>query len=89
MDSFLNNIDSILDVHTSLKKLININLKFKKKPWINPMLQKSITIKNNLLKKFITAKDPQVKERYHKEYKDYRNMLSIIFKQSKTNYYNH
>ena len=25
---------------------------------------------------------------YHKEYKDYRNMLSTIFKQSKTNYYN-
>ena len=78
MDSFLNNIDSILDVHTSLKKLININLKFKKKPWINPMIQKSITIKNNLLKKFITAKDPQVKERYHNDYKDYRNMLSAF-----------
>ena len=39
------------------------------------MLQKSITT-NNLLKKFITAKDPKVKERYHKDYKDYRNMLS-------------
>ena len=37
----------------------------------------------------MTAKDPQLKERYHKEYKDYRNMLSTIFKQSKTNYYNH
>ena len=37
----------------------------------------------------MTAKDPQVKERYHKEYKDYRNMLSTILKQSKTNYYNH
>ena len=43
----------------------------------------------NLLKKFITAKEPQVKERYQKEYKDYINMLSTIFKQSKTNYYNH
>ena len=42
-----------------------------------------------MLEIFITAKDPQVKERYHKEYKDYRNMLSTILKQSKTNYYNH
>ena len=80
MDSFLNNINSILD------KCI---LKFKTKPWITPALQKSISIKNNLLKKFITAKDPQVKERYHKEYKDYKNILSTILKQSKTNYYNH
>ena len=55
----------------------------------NVILQKSISIKNNLLKKYITTKDPQVKERYHKEYKDYRNMLSTILKQSKTNYYNH
>ena len=89
MESFLNNINSILDVHAPLKKVNKYKLKFKTKPWITPALQKSIFNKNNLLKKFITAKDPQVKERYHKEYKDYRNMLSTILKQSKTNYYNH
>ena len=86
MESFLNNINSILDVHAPLKKVNKYKLKFKTKPWITPALQKSIFNKNNLLKKFITAKDPQVKERYHKEYKDYRNMLSTILKQSKTNY---
>ena len=37
----------------------------------------------------MTVTDPQIKERYHKEYKDYRNLLSTILKQSKTNYYNH
>ena len=89
MESLLNNINSILDVHAPLKKVNKHRLKFKTKPWITPALQKSIFNKNNLLKKFITAKDPQVKERYHKEYKDYRNMLSTILKQSKTNYYNH
>ena len=55
------------------------------KPWITPAFHKSNSIKNNLLKKYITAKDPQIKERYHKEYKDYRNMLSAILKQRKTN----
>ena len=54
------------------------------KPWITPAFSKSNSIKNNLLKKYITAKDPQIKERCHKEYKDYRNMLSTILKQSKT-----
>ena len=86
MDSFLNNMGSILNTHAPLNK---IKLKFKTKPWITPDLQKSISIKNKLLKKFITAKDPQVKERYHKEYEDYRNLLSTILKQIKTNYYNH
>ena len=46
-------------------------------------------MKNNLLKKFISAKDPQVKEKHHKEYKDYKTLLPTISKQSKTNYYNH
>ena len=56
---------------------------------ITPALQKSVSIKNNLLKRSITTKDPQVKGRYCKKYKDYRKMLSTILKQSKTNYYNH
>ena len=82
-----------MDVHAPLKKVNKYKIKFKTKPWITSALQKSVSIKNNLrekiVKKFITAKDPQVKERYHKEYKDYRSLLSTIFKQSKANYYNH
>ena len=89
MDSFLNNINSILDVHAPLRKVNKYKLKFKTKPWITLALQKLISIKNNLIKKFITAKDPQVKECFRNEYKDCRNMLSKILKQSKTNYYNH
>ena len=78
-----------MDAHVPLKKVNKYKLKFKTKPWTTPILQKSISIKNNFLKKFITAKDAQIKERYHKEYTDYRNLLSIILKQSKTNYYKH
>ena len=75
--------------HAPLKKVKKYKLKFKTKPWITPALQKSISIKNNLLKKFKTAKNPQIKERYHKEYKDYRKLLSTILKQIKSNYYSH
>ena len=64
MGSFSNNMSSILDTHAPLKKVNKYKLKFKTKPWITPALQKSISIKNNLLKKFITAKDPQIKEKY-------------------------
>ena len=68
MDIFLNKMDSILDTHAPLKIVNKCKLKFKTKPWIIPALQKSISIKTNLLKKFITAKDPQIKEKYRKEY---------------------
>ena len=50
MDSFSNNKDSILDTHAPLKSVNKYKLKFKTKPWITPALQKSISIKNNLLK---------------------------------------
>ena len=78
-----------MGVHAPLKKVNKHKLKFKTSPCITLALRKSISIKNNLEKKFITAKDSQVKEMYHNEYKDYKNMLSTILKQSETNYYNH
>ena len=67
MDSSLNNINSILDEHAPLKKVNKYKLKFQTKPWLTPALQKSIFIKNSLLKNH-NCKDHQVKERYHKEY---------------------
>ena len=66
-------MNSILDEHAASKR-INKD-KFNSKPWITPAIQKSITVKNKLLKNFINAKDSQTKETFHRQYKDYRNML--------------
>ena len=78
-------MNSILDEHAPLKRINKYKLKFKSKPWITPALQKSITVKNNLLKRFINAKDSLTKETFHRQYKNYRNMLSTLLKKSKTN----
>ena len=53
-------MNSILDVHAPLKKVIKYKLKFKTKPFITLVLLKLISIKNDLKKKtlLITAKDP-------------------------------
>ena len=56
IESFLNNMNSILDEHAPLKRINKYKLKFKSKPWITPAIQKSITVKNNLLKRFINVK---------------------------------
>ena len=76
-----------MDTHAPLKKLKNINLSLRQNPGLllpfrNPFLLKKLT------RKFGTAKDPQIKEKY-REYEDYRNTFSTILKQSQTNCYNH
>ena len=78
----------MLDEHAPLKRINKYKLKFKPKPWITTAVQKSITDKNKLLKRFINAKDLQTKETFHRLYKDYRNMLSTLLKKGKSNYYN-
>ena len=52
---------------------------FKSKPWITPAIQKSITFKNNLLKRFINAKDLQTKKLFIGNIK----ITKICYKKSK------
>ena len=54
---FLNKIYNLLDCYAPFKKISKYKLKFKTKPWITPGLQKSISIKNKLLTKYIKMKD--------------------------------
>ena len=69
------------------KKISKYKLKFKTKLWLTPALQKSISIKNALFKRYITLKSPVKKNEVHKQYKYYRNLLSTLMKKSKQNYY--
>ena len=50
-------------------------------------MQKSIFVKNKLLTNFINKKDPILKEKFHTNYKKYRNLLSTPMKKSKQTYY--
>ena len=71
-----------------LLKINKYKLKFKSKPWITLVLQKSISVKNKLLSNFMNEKDPILKEEFHTNYKKYRNLLSTLMKKSKQAYYN-
>ena len=61
IESFLNNINSILDSNAPFKRVNKYKLRFKTKPWITPALQKSVSVKNTLLNKLIKSKDPKQK----------------------------
>ena len=89
MDSYLDHMNDILDIHAPYKQVNKNKLRFKIKLWATPALQKSLTVKNHLIKKFINCNDSQTKEQLCTRYKEYRNLLSILLKRSKTNYYNH
>ena len=79
-------MNSILDEHAPLKWVNKYKLKFKIKPWITSAIQKSISVKNNLLERFINSKNSQTKKIFQELYKDYRNMLSTLLQKSKINY---
>ena len=80
---YLDKINMLLDTYAPLKKINKYKLKFKSKPWITLGLQKSISVKDKLLANFINKKDPILKEKFHTNYKKYRNLLSTVMKKSK------
>ena len=83
---YLGKINTLIDTYATLKRINKYKLRFKFKPWIALGLQKSISVKNNILTKFINTKDPILKDETHIEYKNCGNLLSILMKKSKQTY---
>ena len=71
INSFLDKMNSVLDDHTSLKRVNKYKLKFKSKPWINLAIQKFISVKNNLLINLLIQK-------VHRQKKFFMSNLKII-----------
>ena len=65
MEKFVDNMNDLLDKHAPFKKTSKYKLKFKSKPWVTAALQKSISIKNSLFKKYIKLKSPVNKNEVH------------------------
>ena len=83
-NSFYDKVIEIVDHHIPIKKIPKRELKFQRKPWITPALQKSINIKNKLYKKYMKSKSI-----YHfTKFKIYRNKINHLCKISKKQYYN-
>ena len=70
---YLNKINMLLATYAPLKRINKYKMKFKSKPWITLGLQKSISVKNKLVKNFVNKKDPILKEEFHTNCKKYRN----------------
>ena len=87
-NNFLDATNSVLNKYALLKNVNKYKLILKnKQTWITSDIQKSVYIKNKLLKKFINKKDPQIKAIFYEQYKTYGNLLSTLLKQRKQIYY--
>ena len=84
---YLDKINMLSDTYAPLKRINKYKMKYKSKPWTTLDIQKSISVKNKLLKNFISKKDPVLKEEFHTNYKKYRKLLSTLMKKSKQAYY--
>ena len=80
---YLDKINMLLDTHAPLKRINKYKMKCKSKPWTTLDLQKSISLKNKLLKNFISKRDPVLEEKFQTNYKKYRKLLSTLMKKSK------
>ena len=67
----LENINILLDTYALLEIIDKYKLRFNYKPWKTLGLQKSISIKNKVLTKFISTNDPILKGETHIECKNY------------------
>ena len=80
---YLDKINMLLDTYAPLKKIGQYKMKFMSKPWITLGLQKLISVKNELLKKFINKNDLVLKEEFHINFKKIRNLLATLIKKGK------
>ena len=87
VENFVNDMNNLLGKHAPFKKISKYELKLKTKPWIIAALQKSISIKNALVKRYVKLKSPVKKNEVHQQYKHSINILSMLMKKSKQNYY--
>ena len=79
-DRFFNVFETLIDAHAPLKKLTNKEVKLHLKSWLLNGITTSIRQKDKLYKKFSRAKDYQMKQKFHKEFKKHRNNINnIIF----------
>ena len=86
--NFYNYINFLLDDFAPYRKLDKKEMKLKTKPWINKNIQDIMKKRDKLLHKFCKEIDPVKKEILHSDFKNIRNKVTKLKRESKILYYN-
>ena len=84
---FFQKIEVLLDEMAPIKRLSRKEAKTEKKPWITSGILKSIQNRDKLHKKFLKEKCSARKSLLFDEFKKKRNMIIMLLKISRENYY--
>ena len=80
-------INEIIDKHAPLKKVSKKELKLQAKPWITPGIQKLTKRRDKLLRLYIKTSETNRKEEIHTEYKQLRNKIVTLIRNSKKKHF--
>ena len=83
---FFETLNNMIKVHVPLKKLLKKQTKSQRKPWITVEIKKSISNRDNLLKKYLKAKGER-RTTLYSQYKQLRNQTVNMIRESKSKYY--
>lgn len=86
-NDYYNTLNKLIDKYMPLKQISQKEMKHQYKPWITKDILSSIRQREKLHKKFINAKDENIKENYHKKYKEIRNQILSNCRKSKKTYF--
>ena len=87
-NNFEDKINIVINKHMPLKKLTKRDLKQKLKPWITKGILISMKRRDKLYKKYINCKNILFKNVYFENYKQLRNMIVNLCRNSKRVYFN-
>ena len=86
-DTFFTTFENILDKYCPLRKVRNKDFKNKHKPWITKGILISIKRRDKLFGKYIRAKNKENKTFLHNCYKELRNKIITLIRESKFNHF--
>ena len=87
LEIFFLKIEKLLDDMAPVRRLTKKEIEFLKKPWITIGLTKSIEDRDKLYKIFAAEKDPLAKQQLWENYRIKRNLVKIINRNSKREFY--
>ena len=80
---YITTINKLIDQYMPLTEMSQKEIQNQYKPWINNEIRKMITEREKLYKNYIKMKDPIAKSELHVSYKEQRNKIRDVIRQSR------
>ena len=85
-EKFFEKLNKMIETHVPLKNISKKQSKRVSKPWITKGIKRSISNRDNLLKRSLRTKG-ELRSVLYSQYKLFRNRIVDLIRQSKSNYY--